>query len=116
MKQIVIGNRDIICSIGNSENSIRMRFLKLPTPCYGQNRGARNYLNQMEVIHDIHMDICEDNLKAIQHIYEIIQPYKEICIDDVRFIIKPNQKGIDSMKEWFKDVIEIMGNELKGGE
>jgi hypothetical protein len=116
MKQIVIGNRDIICSIGNSENSIRMRFLKLPTPCYGQNRGARNYLNQMEVIHDIHMDICEDNLKAIQHIYEIIQPYKEICIDGVAFLIKPNQNSVDTMKEWFKDVIEIMGNELKGGE
>jgi hypothetical protein len=114
MKQIVIGNRDIVCSIGNSENSIRMRIIKLPTPCYGQNRGARNYHNQIEVLHDIYMDICENNLKALQRAYEAIQPYKEICIDGVAFLIKPNQKGIETMKEWFKDVIEIVENELKG--
>lgn len=118
MKQIVIGNRDIVCSIGcDDENThIRMRIMKLPTPCYGQNRGARNYLNQMEVIHDIYMDICEDNLKALQRTYKAIQPYKEICIDGLAFLIKPNQKGIDTIKEWFKDAIEIMGNKLKGDE
>lgn len=113
MKTIIIGNRDIVCSIGNSENSIRMRFLKLPTPCYGQNRGARNYLNQIEVLHDIHMDICEDNLKALQRTYEAIQPYEEVCIDSVAFLIKPNQNSVDTMKEWFKDAIEIMESELK---
>ena len=115
MKQVVIGNRDIVCSIAvdNGNTHIRMRIMKLPTPCYGQNRGAKNYHNHLQIIHDIYMDICEDNLKALQHTYEIIQPYKEICIDGVAFLIKPNQKGVDTMRGWFKDVIEIMENKLK---
>src|SRR5574344_825823 len=110
MKQIVIGNRDIVCSIGsdNENTHIRMRFLKLPTPCHGQNRGVKNYLNKIEVLHDIYMDICEDNLKTLQRNYEAIQPCKEICVDGVVFLIKPNQNSVDTMKEWFKDVIEMM--------
>ena len=45
MKQIIIGNRDIVCAINvdNGNTHIRMRLLKLPIPCYGQNRGAKNY-------------------------------------------------------------------------
>lgn len=118
MKQIVIGNRDVLCSIGSNDESthIRMRIIKLPTSCYGQNRGVKNYHNQLEIIHDIHMDICEDNLKALKRTYEIIQPYKEVCIDGVAFLIKPNQKGIDTMRSWFKDAIEVMENKLRGGE
>lgn len=118
MKQIIIGNRDIVCAINvdNENTCIRMRIMKLPTPCYGQNRGARNYRDKIEIIHDIHMDICEDNLKALQRTYEIIQPYKEICIDGVVFLIKPNQKSVDTMIGWFKEAIEIMENKLKGGD
>ena len=117
MKQIIIGNRDIVCSIAvNNENThIRLRIMKLPTPCYGQNRGAKNYRDKIEVVHDIHMDICEDNLKALQRTYEIIQPHKEVCIDGVAFLIKPNQKAIDTMRSWFKDAIGVMENKLKGG-
>lgn len=44
-----------------------------------------------------------------------IEPCKEICIDGVAFLIKPNQKAIDAMKEWFKDVIDVMENKLKVG-
>ena len=51
------------------------------------------------------MDICENNLKALQHTYEIIQPYKEICMVIL----------LSFIEKWLKNIIETHGT-LKRGQ
>ena len=116
MKTIVIGNRDVSCQIVADDKSLEMRFLKLPQPCYGQNRGIKNYVNQAEVLQDICMDVDEENVEILYKTIEAIEFSPFLYLNDIKFEIINNRKSIEVMKSWFKMAIDIMEKELKGDE
>ncbi len=81
MKQVVIGNRDIVCAINvdNGNTHIRMRLLKLPTSCYGQNRGAKNYRDKIEIIHDIHPNVGRKHHPLFRVVRNADPPFFNFC-------------------------------------